>query len=195
MYDGTTVTATVYTKAGTFGQEDNPPHERYLDIMIEGAKHFNVHSDHITFLQNHECQPRPKPNDFNTFGEPDYDGPVLSYENDVIPYNNDHTSSSIVRLAVNGKVIEICTKDVKDPLFHKTLHFYKQYGQRIEIVYSKMLYDPKYGCPDKIEVRGIICTVKFALYIHSLTRYHDVPGLYTRTRSVYRAYGAHFFSS
>ena len=198
MYDGTTVTATVYTKAGTFGQENNPPHERYLDIMIEGAKHFNVHPDHITFLKNHECQPRPKPNEFNTFGEPDVDGPVLSYEDDVLPYNGC-TSSSIVRLTVNGKVIEICTKEVKDPLFHKTLHFYTQYGQRIEIVYSKMLYDPRYGCPDKIEVSDIMCTVGilslYFMFLHVLTRCHTVPGLYTRTLSVYRAYGTHYFSS
>ena len=195
MYDGTTVTATVYTKAGTFGQENNPPHERYLDIMIEGAKHFNVHPDHITFLKNHECQPRPKPNEFNTFGEPDYDGPGLSYEDDVLPYNGC-TSSSIVRLTVNGKVIEICTKDVKDPLFHKTLHFYKQYGQRIEIVYSKMLYDPLYGTPDKIEVSDMYGISKFVyfMFVHLLTRCHNMFQDFTREHAAYIEHMAHTIS-
>ena len=34
------------------------PKERYLDIMIEGAKHFGVSPDHVQWLENHDKQPR-----------------------------------------------------------------------------------------------------------------------------------------
>lgn len=136
MYDGTTVTATVYTKTGNYGQENNPPFQRYLDIMIEGAKHFKVHQKHIDLLKSHKRVPRPLPHEFKTFEEPAKDSPLMTYEKDVEPF--DGKSSPTFRLAVNGKVIEICMDDVKNPLFFKSLEFFKQFGQRLELALSRV---------------------------------------------------------
>lgn len=152
MYDGTTVTATVYTKiSDDIGQGNNPPHQRYLDIMLEGANHFNVHEDQINFLKSVKCIPRPMPNEFQSIGELPADAPLLTYEQDVEPYNG--VDKPILRLAVNGKVLQICVSDVKDSdanVFNRALNLYKQYGHRLEIVYSRVMFDPKYGCPENV---------------------------------------------
>ena len=141
MYDGTAVVATVYTK-DISDDENNPPHQRYLDIMIEGARHFNVHKDHINLLASHDCRPRPVSHEFKSFGEAT--GPLLSYENDVEPYNGATTPT--LRLAVNGKALELCVSDVnvKDlKIFERKLHFFKEFGHRLELCLSKVnSYDP-----------------------------------------------------
>lgn len=139
MYDGTAVVATVYTK-DIYDDENNLPHQRYLDIMIEGARHFNVHKDHINLLASHDCRPRPVSHEFKSFGEAT--GPLLSYENDVEPYNGATTPT--LRLAVNGKALELCVSDVKDlKIFERKLHFFKEFGHRLELCLSKVnSYDP-----------------------------------------------------
>ena len=63
------------------------------------------------------------------------------------------TDTPQLRLAVNGKVMEINIEDAKDQaLIQRSLNIYKQYGQRLEMVFSRVLYDPVYGCPEKLEV-------------------------------------------
>ena len=138
MYDGTVVNATVYTKCPKLltGQENNPPFQRYLDIMIEGARYFDVHPKQIDFLNSQSCRPRPMPHEFKSYQEPDIDAPLLSYDNDVVPFDGE--SSSLLRLAVNGKVIEINVDEVKAPVFRNFMNLFKQYGQRLELVFSKV---------------------------------------------------------
>lgn len=142
MYDGTTCTATVYTQCSSLTrnhQENNPPFQRYLDIMIEGARHFGMNPKGIDMLELVACRPRPLPHEFKAFQEPAEDAPLLSYEEDVLPFNG--RSSPILRLAVNGKVKEIDVDKVSDPLFKNSLNFYKQYGQRLEFVFSRVSTD------------------------------------------------------
>eukprot|EP00986_Skeletonema_menzelii_P002289 scaffold624_cov158-Skeletonema_menzelii.AAC.2 len=167
LYDGTIVTATVYTKeAFTSTQKDNPPQQRYLELLIEGAKHFKVHEKQIKFLENHKCVPRPQPHAFKSFGAAAADAPLMSYEKDVYPFNGRDTPN--LRLAVNGKVLEIFVKNVEGTLFKNSLNFYKQFGQRVEMALSRIMYDPKYGCPESVEE----CTREQSAYIeHNL--YHN----------------------
>jgi gamma-glutamylcyclotransferase (GGCT)/AIG2-like uncharacterized protein YtfP len=166
LYDDTIVTATVYTKESSVSvQEDNPPQQRYLELLIEGARHFHVHEKHIEFLDNHKCVPRPLPNVFKSFPAAAADSPLMSYEEDVCPFNGEDTPN--LRLAVNGKVLEIFVKNVQGLLFRNSLNFYKQFGQRVELALSKILYDPKYGCPESLEE----CSREQAAYVeHNL--YH-----------------------
>lgn len=161
MYDGRTVTATVYTKdSSSKYQENNPPHQRYLDVMIEGAKHFKVHQDHIDLLEKQQCIPRPMPHEFKSVATLPAGSPLLTYEEDVLPYNG--TDMPQLRLAVNGKVMEINIDDAKDQaLIQRSLNIYKQYGQRLEMVFSRVLYDPVYGCPEKLEVSNTCDCLNF----------------------------------
>ena len=150
LYDGTMVTATVYTKESyTSTQKDNPPQQRYLELLIEGAKHFKVHEKQIKFLESHECVPRPEPHEFKSFAAAAADVPLLSFEKDVAPFNGYDTPN--LRLAVNGKVLEVFVKDVEGTLFKNSLNFYKQFGQRVELALCRIMYDPKYGCPESLE--------------------------------------------
>ncbi len=162
LYDGTMITATVYTKDSFASvQEDNPPQQRYLELLIEGARHFQVHEKQIEFLESHKCVPRPLPHEFKSFGAAAADAPLMSYEHDVCPFNGVDTPN--LRLAVNGKVLEILFVEVEGRLFRNSLNFYKQFGQRVELVLSKIMYDPKYGCPESVEE----CTREQAAYIEN----------------------------
>lgn len=64
LYDGSIVDCCVYAedkdKKAAIGEGtvSNPPPRRYVEIMIEGAKHFKVKAEYITFLENHETVPR-----------------------------------------------------------------------------------------------------------------------------------------
>ncbi len=109
--------------------------------MIEGAKRLVNDQTYIDFLKNHECNPRPLPNEFESYGEVDSDAPLLDFEEDVKPF--DGRNSDILRLTVNGKVIEICLSKVHNPLFKKSLNFYKTYGQVVEIVLSNVSFTMK----------------------------------------------------
>lgn len=149
LNDGTFVTATVYTKACTFGQETNPPQQRYIDLLIEGARHFHVDQKQIQFLENHECRPRPLPHEFKSFKDVSAAVPLMSYEVEVCPFNGEDTPN--LRIAVNGKVLEVLVQNVDSKLFRNSLNFYKQFGHRAELVMSKIMYDPKYGCPETVE--------------------------------------------
>lgn len=150
--DGRSVTANLYTKVKSLAEKDELPSQRYLDVLIGGAEHFNVHPDQVEYLRHVKCIPRPSPQEYKSFPEPAEDSPMLSYERDVQPYNGE--DSPYLRLAVNGKVIEICLDDIPsgDTLFRKSLQFHKIFGQRLELVFSRVMYDPKYGVPGKIEV-------------------------------------------
>jgi hypothetical protein len=186
MYDGRTVTATVYTKdASSKYQENNPPHQRYLDVMIEGLKHYKVNQKQIDLMEKQQCIPRPKPHEFKSVGEVPADAPLLEYENDVLPYNGIDTPQ--LRLTVNGKVMEINIDDAKDQaLIQRSLNIYKQYGQRLEMVFSRVLYDPVYGCPEKLEVSLLyvyLCLCSYlCLTMILLICSGSMIGLYKRTQ-------------
>ncbi len=170
LYDGTMVKATVYTKESyTSTQKNNPPQQRYLELLIEGARHFQVHEKQIKFLESHECVPRPKPQEFKSFVAAPAGAPLLSFEKDVSPFNGYNTPN--LRLAVNGKVLEVFVKEVEGPLFKNSLNFFKQFGQRVELALSRVMYDPKYGCPESLEE----CTRELSAYIeHNLRHMSQV---------------------
>ena len=108
-----------------------------------------MHEKQIKFFESHECVLRPLPDAFKSFDAVAADAPLMSYEKDVSPFNGRDTPN--LRLAVNGKVLEIFVKDVGGTLFKNSLNFFKQFGQRVEMVLSRIMYDPKYGCPESVE--------------------------------------------
>ena len=105
LYDGETIPVTVY--CGSKENEetnDRMPQERYLDIMIEGAQHFGVKQEYIDFLRSLEYEPRPKPEEFLSFGSTPSNVPTMSL-NEVM--KQDGEDGRPLYAIVNGKVLEI----------------------------------------------------------------------------------------
>ena len=165
LYDGanTIIHAKVYTKENIdslYTQVNNPPLQRYIDVMVEGARHYAVDPTHIDFLNNCTRRPRPLPHEFQSFGRVPETAPLLSFENDVLPFNGENNSDNILRASINGKVMEICLSDADHPIFKRTLHFYKIYGQAQEIIFSNVSHYFLFFvfCNDHsfFKVRGIV---------------------------------------
>lgn len=144
-YDGTMVNCTVY--ADPDGQidhsKDKPPTERYLDIMIEGCEHYGVKKEYIQWLRDHEKQPRPKPEEFRSYTVP-AGSPIWTLAQiKEMTGKDDQPYYQIL----NNKVLEY-VGDKNEMIFK----FIKPHaGTHHELLLGKMMYDPKYGCPDKIE--------------------------------------------
>lgn len=60
LYDGKEIACTVYKMDETrfVMQVNNPPGERYLDIISRGLKHYGASEEYITWIQSHPCTPR-----------------------------------------------------------------------------------------------------------------------------------------
>jgi len=62
LYDGRFIQSTVYKmdENRLLTPTNNPPGERYLDIIARGLKHFGVIDEYISWIQAHNCVPRKK---------------------------------------------------------------------------------------------------------------------------------------
>jgi len=49
----------------------NLPQQRYIDIIVEGCKHFGVDQKYIDWLKEQPCRPRTKPEDYLRFDVPE----------------------------------------------------------------------------------------------------------------------------
>ena len=141
LYDGTEQEVTVYTRPNaTRGPDiDKPPTERYLDIMMQGAKHFGVKEEYIEFLRNHEKQPRHKPEEFRSMPVPADDKKFTLQE--IVDTN---AKGDDLLMTVNGKVRQFIAQ--KSGMFY---NFGKKQADTgipsFEVMFSTFLYDPKYG--------------------------------------------------
>jgi Gamma-glutamyl cyclotransferase, AIG2-like len=131
-----TVEATVYCrpKKETINK---PPMQRYLEILIAGAKHFGVDPKYIQYLQQHENQPRTLPENFVSFGDPPQDAPHYT----TVP---EATSDGTLYFAMNGKLLEI-----QYPAGHPHIGFFTHMrqtkGPHFEVGLSQVALDLKYG--------------------------------------------------
>jgi len=139
--------------------EEGLPQERYLDVMMEGARHYGVADAYIQALQNHPKQPRPAPSDFLSFGPPP-DDKVMTLE-EVKPF--DGLDGHPLYITVNGKVLEIVEKAP-----HKvglTMSMRQNKGMIAwETWLPKVVYDPKYGIPKSIQE----CPPEYSAYMEHM---------------------------
>ena len=149
LYNGTTRQVTVYAASDELIRNDTInalPQERYLEIMIAGAQHYGVSSEHIEFLQSHDKIPRPSKEEYLSFG------PVVCDRTMTLEqvFDNNGLGDKPLFISLNGKVIEVtCDRDSKDfKEYHTMFHLMGQVG---ELFMSKVLYDPMYGCPECLE--------------------------------------------
>ncbi|EQC39734.1 hypothetical protein SDRG_03162 [Saprolegnia diclina VS20] len=147
LYDGRLVDATIYGRdaatVAALGQEDKPPTERYIDIMVGGCEHYGVAASHIALLKSVPFVPRKTPSEFVSVPVPD-GVPTFTEEKLHIGTGVD---GHPLYVSINGKVCEY----VGSTDFFLYPHYLRMAGQAVEPVLAKMLYDPKYGCPSTLQ--------------------------------------------
>ena len=105
LYDGTEVECTVYSQNDDFFTKperanDKPPKERYIDLMIEGARHYGVAEEYLMHLKTITVQPRKTREEFDLYpvpeGTPTWNFEQLQQGKQGNPY----------LFAINGKVVQ-----------------------------------------------------------------------------------------
>mmetsp|Transcript_22613 Transcript_22613/g.52183 ORF Transcript_22613/g.52183 Transcript_22613/m.52183 type:complete len:314 (+) Transcript_22613:50-991(+) len=128
---------------------DKPPSERYLEIMVEGAKYYGVRKEHIEYLENHDRTPRPLPEEFKCFGKVPEGAKSMPIE-EVLKQNGKNGQP--LCMTVNGKVLR-CTVDPDTEAFQDKVNMYtrSEESQIVDLRLPRMLYDPKYGAPKTLD--------------------------------------------
>ncbi|KDO33789.1 hypothetical protein SPRG_01668 [Saprolegnia parasitica CBS 223.65] len=134
LYDGRLIDATIYgrdaAKVAAMGQNDKPPSERYIEIMVRGCEHYGVAASHIALLKSVPFVPRKTPSEFVSVPVPD-GVPTFTQE----------------ELRAGTGVREY----IGSPDFAMYNNMLRMAGQPMEPLIAKMLYDPKYGCPSTLQ--------------------------------------------
>jgi hypothetical protein len=159
-------------------EENRPPQERYLEILIAGAEHFGIDPDYIKRLKEHDYQPRVPPCNFQSFGDPP---PGKCFTK--CP---DPTDDSVI-FCLNGKVFKM-TYPPDHIIGSFIINMLKNYGYHFETGMSQLVYDPKYGYVTDIKN----CTPKHSAYIEDKhyrfmkrrdeLKYYEVLGAYDDSR-------------
>ncbi len=109
--------------------------------MVRGAIHFGVQQSYIDWLKSLEVQPRIKPQDFMKFEIPE-GLPLMTIEE--LRAGNGRDGNPLY-FAINGKVRQYCEGYTMGEMMRK------QAGGHLELWLSKVLYEPLYGTPERIE--------------------------------------------
>lgn len=141
---------------GANKEEDNrPPKERYLEILIAGAKHFGVDPGYIAFLEKHDRQPRTPPDQFIGFG----DAPADAQHFTQVPESSDEEGGSLF-FSLNGKVIQT-VYPANHPHHNYFKHMIQKYGPHFELGMSQLNLDLTYGVVQNIRD----CTPQQSSYV------------------------------
>lgn len=149
--DGTSssvvVAACVYCRpAGTDTlQNDKPPRQRYLEILVAGAQHWGVDAAYVQLLQDHPFHPRTQPENFTSLGSPPDE--CCDVVMDEVPDATDDKTY----FSLNGKIIELAYP--KDHKMYKLFMLFlrDKYGPHFEVGMAHALYDLKYGVPHGLD--------------------------------------------
>lgn len=130
---------------------DLPPSQRYLEIMLEGAKHFGVDKGFVEFLEKHPHRPRPTPSQYLTF--PVQEGAMeRTLAADHVEQNGNGVDGNPLYMRHNGRVVELTKDDGdEDAFFDEFVRYRKDHGIDIELFFAKLQYDPQYGIPKTME--------------------------------------------
>lgn len=128
---------------------DRPPSGRYLQIMVDGARHYGVDAAYIETLQKQECRPRPSPEDYISF--PVQEGAMeKTMSRKEVEEKGDGKNGNPLYICCNGRVIEFC-EDHDSPMFQDLARTFDTYGRDLEIFLGRVQYDPKYGTPNSVD--------------------------------------------
>ena len=124
----------------------NPPKERYMDILLEGATKFGLEN---TFIENNlssvEFVARKELKDLRVFDPPEEALPEWTVGE---MQEKDRANEDIVFLALKTKVIRFDLNGVTE---HTPILKRDRGTQWAHLIASKYMYDPKFGVPAKVE--------------------------------------------
>jgi hypothetical protein len=184
LYNGTMRQVSVYIRQAediekARSEPKSIPKERYIEIMIAGARHYGVDGNYIQFLQNLERTPRPSPETYQTFDAPPLNGSTLTFE-DV--FQRDGSGGQPLLMTMGNKVIyvdlERGSKDFDD--FRGSLTSISQIG---ELFMAKVEYDPKYGLPSRLSE---VSAEQSAYCEHNLCIYLTMRGMREKWKTIGR---------
>jgi hypothetical protein len=130
---------------------DKLPRQRYIEIMISGAEHYQLDAEYIEFLKQHPHQPRPVPSEFKSLGEPPEESPTINAEE--LHKLDGKEEGTPLCFTVNGKVLK-CLADRDSPTFQRMCRWINSGGENSHIwdlTLAKTLFDIKYGAPERLE--------------------------------------------
>jgi hypothetical protein len=129
----------------------NFPSERYLDIIIKGCEHFNVHQEYIKRLKEEQAViPRKQPDTFQSF--PNIPSDVF-YTVEELAQHNGSDPSLPLWFSINGKILEYTGLPPDNHPDHETQKrmygFVKSRfsGREVTRITAKALYEPLYKLP------------------------------------------------
>ena len=127
---------------------ENPPSERYLDILKEGAKQFGLDPAFVErYLTNSKCVPRKQVTELRCFSIPSCDLPLPTWSFEQVKAK-DKEDEDIIFLALNKKVLRF---DLRLPVkYTKVVRLNRGKQWAFQIV-SKFRYDPRFGVPATYE--------------------------------------------
>ena len=124
----------------------NPPKERYMDILLEGARYFGLKKDFIEKnLVNVEFVARKELSKLRVFALPEESLPEWTVEE---MQKKDRENEDVVFVALKTKVVRFDLTGVSSGHTHILK---RDRGTRwAHLIASKYMYDPKFGVPNKV---------------------------------------------
>jgi hypothetical protein len=128
---------------------DKPPSERYLQIIIAGAKHHGVDPSYIDYLEKVESRPRPCPTTYLSF--PTQEGAMNKFmTRDHVETHGTGDNGNPFYMLSQGRVIE-CSREPDHRLFQEFAKMAKTHGRDVELFINRLIYDPLYGTASDLE--------------------------------------------
>jgi gamma-glutamylcyclotransferase (GGCT)/AIG2-like uncharacterized protein YtfP len=151
MYDGQLLRGTVYQMdpAKITITVNNPPSERYIDIITQGCKHYGVKQSFIDYLKSIKVIPRAEPKDFKKYPEPEDPSKTMTMAEVT---RCDGCDGRDLCYVINGKVIKF-VGDVSEQANNKAAQQAYAWGKdrfagrECTFLMARMLYEPKYPLP------------------------------------------------
>ena len=128
---------------------DRPPSERYLQLLISGARHFGVDPKYIQWLEDHECKPRCDPSEYLSFLP--VEGELGNIKRDDVDTMGTGVDSNKLYVRCWRKVIELCKESEDDSFFEEWKQIFSQREKDVELFMSRVQYDPVFGIPSCID--------------------------------------------
>ena len=128
---------------------DRPPSERYLQLLISGARHFGVDPKYIQWLEDHECKPRCDPSEYLSFHPAQ--GELRNVKRDAVDTMGNDVDSNKLYVRCGRKVVELCKESEDDSFFEEWKQIFCQREKDIELFMSRVQYDPLFGIPSCID--------------------------------------------
>jgi len=127
---------------------DNPPAERYMDILKEGAKYFGLKKEFIEKkLENVQIIPRKSLQELRVFKVPNEELPEWTLKE---MKDKDKEDIDVVYVGLQKKILRLNLKDLPNNSHTQILKRDRGTLWAYEIA-SKFMYDPKFGVPQTVE--------------------------------------------